>query len=72
MRGEKRSEIILRGEDESQGTVGCKTGTDSLAIVAMRAQIEVRQSKYTGERLPERNGCHDFALSNFALKFHTV
>jgi hypothetical protein len=42
MRGEKRSGITLRGEDESQGTVGCKARADALAIVPLRAEIEVQ------------------------------
>ena len=45
MRDEERSEIILRGEDESPGTVGCKARADSLAIVPVRAEIEVQQSQ---------------------------
>jgi hypothetical protein len=45
MRGEKRSGIILRGEDESSGIVGCKARADSLAMVPVRAEIEVQQSQ---------------------------
>jgi hypothetical protein len=44
MRDEERSAIILRGEDESRGTVGDKARAVSLAIVPVRAQMEVQQS----------------------------
>jgi hypothetical protein len=45
MRGAKSSGIILRDEDESPGTVGCKARADSLAIVPVRASIGVQQSQ---------------------------
>jgi len=45
MRGQKRSEIILRGEDRSEGTVDCNARADSLAIVLVRAEMELQQSQ---------------------------
>ena len=45
MRGEQRSDIILRGEDRSEGTAGRNARADSLAIVLSRAEMELQQSQ---------------------------
>jgi hypothetical protein len=44
MRDETGSGIILRGEDEGQGTMGRKAIADSPANVPPRAQLDMRQS----------------------------